>query len=161
MTSKITLFLILAALWFGLSGFFKPLFIFFGISSTLMCIFFYSRMQKAANMEEGVKLRHFFKLSFFKYLFWLVKEIIISSFKLAIEVWKEKPRIRPETVWIKHDIKKEMGVTLYANSITLTPGTVSIHTAEGEILVHAVHTDNIKDLQTNEMCRQVKKAIDD
>jgi multisubunit Na+/H+ antiporter MnhE subunit len=46
---------------------------------------------------------------------------------------------------------------IYANSITLTPGTTAINfTLDGDILVHALHTDNLHDLERGEMAAHIR-----
>jgi multicomponent Na+:H+ antiporter subunit E len=162
MGSKITLFLLLIALWFTLSGFFKPLFIFFGVSSVFFCLYFVSKMQKAIGEEDKkYSSPNYLSPRFIIYIMWLSKEMVKSSFSLATEMWREKPSVRPELAWIKHSMSKDEGIALYANSITLTPSTISIYTSDKEILVHAIHPDYMEDLRNFKMHDKVKAAVND
>jgi multicomponent Na+:H+ antiporter subunit E len=58
-------------------------------------------------------------------------------------------------VRVKASQASELGQVIYANSITLTPGTVSIQVEGGEILVHALTTEMAEDLKGGEMDRRV------
>ena len=54
--------------------------------------------------------------------------------------------------------KSDLGLVIYANSITLTPGTVSVDVEPGEILVHALSRDAARELEIGEMDRRVSKV---
>jgi multicomponent Na+:H+ antiporter subunit E len=54
----------------------------------------------------------------------------------------------------------ELGLVIYANSITLTPGTVSLEVAPGTIRVHALHPDILKDLYDGDMDARVPDPDD-
>ena len=153
------LFLIILTTWFLLSGFFKPLFIFFGVASSLISVYFVIRMEKVSGFQIDHKKPYYLSFSFLKYSAWLIKEIVISTFKLATEIWREKPQISPVTFWLKHDLKSEEAVTIYANSITLTPGTVSVTAGDDEILVHAIQQEGKADLESGLMKNKVAEVI--
>jgi len=52
----------------------------------------------------------------------------------------------------------ELGRVIYANSITLTPGTTAINfTPDDEILVHALHEDSLHELETGEMAAHIRE----
>lgn len=145
--NKFLLFIILFSIWLLLSGFFSPLFLFYGVASSLVTIFFFSKMLKIAGVELSRTKLRYFSFGFVSYVFWLIKEIIISSLNVATEMWKNEPLTKPYLKWIKHELKKDGSLTLYANSITLTPGTISMYVTDKEILVHALHEDGIEDLE--------------
>lgn len=154
--NKLFLFTILLGIWFLMSGFFDPLFIFYGVSSCIVSVLLFSRMLKASKTGKDVHKMHIFSLRFLIYIFWLFKEIIVSSFNVSLEMWRDKPNIKPQLKWIKHNIKEDGDVVIYANSITLTPGTISIYATENEMLVHALHSDGIEELEKNVMHDKIK-----
>ncbi len=147
-------------MWLLISTFFQPLFIFYGVASTLICIFFFSKMLKIAEIEGPIYKVKFLSFKFIGYIGWLFKEIILSSFKVSVEMWKPNPNVKPELKWIKHNLEKDGSVATYANSITLTPGTVSMYASDKEILVHALHSDGIKDLEKGEMNKRIKDSLE-
>ena len=65
--------------------------------------------------------------------------------------------ISPTVVTVKATQKTALGLVIHANSITLTPGTLSIDVEPGEIEVHALSEESIADLHSGEMDRRVSK----
>ena len=53
--------------------------------------------------------------------------------------------------------KTEIGQVIYANSITLTPGTITLDVRNNEMLVHALTSDTAAGLQTGDMDRRVTR----
>ena len=72
------------------------------------------------------------------YLLWLLWQIIVSNWDVAMRVWKPGLDIDPSIVKAPYKLKSELAVAIYANSITLTPGTVTvdINAEKKEFLVH-------------------------
>jgi len=89
------------------------------------------------------------------YLIWLIKEVVIANIAVAGNVWKGNQTINPSVFRVTANQKTDIGIVIYANSITLTPGTVSIDLEGNEILVHALTDDSAADLLTGEMDRRV------
>ena len=69
--------------------------------------------------------------------------------------------LRPQVLQVKASQSDELGQTVYANSITLTPGTVSIDVADNVITVHAIMDDTADGLRTGEMDQKVCKLMGD
>jgi len=65
--------------------------------------------------------------------------------------------VSPTLVRVKTSQKTTVGVVTYANSITLTPGTISVDVGRGEILVHALTREGAAGLQSGEMDRRVTR----
>ena len=81
------------------------------------------------------------------YLLWLVWQVVLSNIDLVRRIWDPTLPIRP--TWQRLDIKvtSTLAKTLYANSITLTPGTITVHvTAAGKFSVHCIDTESGKPL---------------
>ena len=60
--------------------------------------------------------------------------------------------------WIEVNNLSELGVSIYANSITLTPGTISVETKKNKILVHYLEQNGYKDLLSGRMSTKVKNT---
>lgn len=88
---------------------------------------------------------------------WLVKEIVISAIHVARLVLDPKLPISPTLIRVKATQKTSTGLVSYANSITLTPGTISVelHARDKEILVHAISAAAAEGLASGEMDRRV------
>ena len=128
------LFFILLIFWVLLSGYFKPIQLFFGFISVIFATFIavYVNKNKVENPYKiNVKL-----LKYLKYNAWLVLEV----FKSALNVSKAIifNNIEPTLIYMPHNLKTEQGISILANSITLTPGTISIEANGSIILIHSL-----------------------
>lgn len=87
----------------------------------------------------------------FPYLMWLLWEIVLSNFDVARRVWSRNPskHIHPRFVRVTYATRSDLATVIYANSITLTPGTVTVlvDTTKKEILVHALTRKSAKGLK--------------
>ena len=143
--SIIVYFLILFALWFVLSGFLKPLLLFFGLISVVFVLWMSVR-SKSLNYDV-LPLKLFLKLPF--YWLWLIKEIMKSGLTTTKIIWKGK--YDPVLIKVKASQKNDTGKANYANAITLTPGTVTIEIDKDTFLVHALSKELSDDLHSGEM----------
>lgn len=93
------------------------------------------------------------------YFIWLWKEIIMSAIAVIKIACRKNLMIQPMLEPIKSIQKSDVGIVTYANSITLTPGTVTL-SAEGNMLfVHALDVNFMNDLQEGTMDRRVMEII--
>lgn len=100
-----------------------------------------------------------FTLSSFKYLCFLIKEIALSAWLVTKFAWDPERTYKPSLSWINTSQDTDLGKMLYACSITLTPGTVSVAIDEGQILVHAIDESIIEDLNQQIMDKKLKQAL--
>jgi multicomponent Na+:H+ antiporter subunit E len=89
------------------------------------------------------------------YLPWLLKEIVASNLTVAKLVLRPKLRVSPCVVRVKATQRGEGARVLFANSITLTPGTISMGTEKDAIIVHALTREIADGLLSGEMDRRV------
>jgi multicomponent Na+:H+ antiporter subunit E len=94
-----------------------------------------------------------------KYVFWLIAEIIKSSISVSKIAWRRNISIYPLLEHIISGQNTELGVVIYANSITLTPGTVTLSTEDNKLLVHALDIKFMRDLQDGTMDRKIEEII--
>ncbi|MFZ5616698.1 MAG: Na+/H+ antiporter subunit E [Pseudomonadota bacterium] len=125
----------LAGLWLLLSGYFdNPLLLGFGAASVILCVFLAirARVLDFEGVPTGLMPRVFL------YWRWLFVEIgkaniIVARHALAIE-----PKLSPKLLKIVSPTKTNAGLATFANSITLTPGTVTIDLEPDYMVVHAL-----------------------
>ena len=88
---------------------------------------------------------------------WLVKEIVKSAIEVAAIIVNPSLPIAPRLLRVKPSQKTPVGVATYANSITLTPGTITVEVdrRENELLVHALTQSGADGLAGGEMDRRV------
>ncbi len=81
-----------------------------------------------------------------KYLLLLLKEIVIANFQVARIVLSKDLKISPKTVIFKTSLKNDLTKTILANSITLTPGTITVKVFEDKFIVHCLLEDYKKNI---------------
>ena len=134
MFHKLGLALALFALWLLLSGIYQPLLISLGVASSLFVAWIAHRMDVADH--EGFPIHLGPKV--FTYWPWLVWEIIKANIDVALIILKPNLNITPTMFRSSADQKTEVGQVTYANSITLTPGTITVGVENGMVEVHAL-----------------------
>ncbi len=149
MAQAIALAAALAGFWILLSGYWVPLIIALGIGSVLLCVVIARRLDVSDHEGHPVHLT----LPGLTYFPWLIKEIVVSNIAVAKAILCGG--IRPQVLRVKASQSDELGQTVYANSITLTPGTVSLAVEDDYITVHAIMDDTAGGLWTGEMDKKV------
>jgi multicomponent Na+:H+ antiporter subunit E len=97
------------------------------------------------------------KLSWIIFISQLLKEIFLSSIYITKIIWLKPKSITPCYEWIQCSSKESLTQVIYANSITLTPGTMSMDIKDGKILVHAISFEAMDDLRQATLEKQVLK----
>lgn len=91
---------------------------------------------------EGLLKNSYFRLSsviyITQYIILLLKEVIIANFQVAILVLSPEPKIKPRIISFQTKLKEPLLRTILANSITLTPGTLTIEVNEDKYTVHCL-----------------------
>jgi multicomponent Na+:H+ antiporter subunit E len=92
-------------------------------------------------------------LRFLKYLPWLLYQIVLANIHVAYLVLHPNMPllIDPHIIKFKVRLKTDIGLTTFGNSITLTPGTITVLIHEGFFYVHAINQKVADDLLTGEM----------
>ena len=122
---NLVLFAVLFGAWLLMSGHYNPLLIGLGIASCALATFLADRI--GATDSEGLPLHLMFGLPL--YLVWLLWEIVKSNLTTGWLILGG--RVQPVVFETRASQKTSSGVVTYANSITLTPGTVTIQVYEG------------------------------
>jgi len=122
-----------------------------GVISIAFVVYIAHRMDVVDHESQPVHLT----LKIPAYYTWLIKEIIRSNLVVVKHIWLGNKSISPVFATITASQKTEIGKVIYANSITLTPGTVSVNLEGDRIMVHALLQESIKDLESGEMDRRV------
>ena len=127
---------LLIVFWLLWSGHFDNYFIIgLGIASCGFCLWLTRRMrivdEEGAPVQLGIR-------PFTMYLPWLVKEIVVSNIAVAKIICSPKMPLQRNMIEVSASQKSAIGRVILANSITLTPGTISVNMINGKILVHAL-----------------------
>ena len=147
--------IVMTVFWLLLSGYFKTNLLVLGAISVAITLYFSVKMRVLRHQGQEI---YFPFIKIIPYWIWLFIEILKSNIQVAKMILNPKLSIKPSLKLISTDQETEIGRVIYANSITLTPGTVAINISnDGNIIVHALHEDNITDLEHGEMNRRVVK----
>lgn len=130
----IVLAVVMALYWLTLSFYFIPLIMAFGLLSVLFTVGLCYRMRILD--AETVPYLHI--PTTIQYFFWLFVEVVKANFIVVKAVLRPDMEISPALLTVPAPQKTDIGKTMFANSITLTPGTVSLDLGEDGILVHAL-----------------------
>lgn len=142
---------LLAVLWLGNSGIYSPLLLGFGLLSVIFVFWVSQRLQVVD--EESQPLHLAARLPVF--FGWLIVKIIRSNIDVVRHIWLGNRSISPCATRLPLGQKNDLGRVIYANAITLTPGTVAMDMDDDTVLVHALTRDGIEELQEGEMRRRV------
>ncbi|MCH1572151.1 MAG: Na+/H+ antiporter subunit E [Longimicrobiales bacterium] len=129
--------------WLALSGHYTPMLLGFGVGSCGLVVYLSHRMNVID--EEGVPLQS--ALRMMMYLPWLLKEVLVANIDVAKVILSPTLKISPRMVLFHGSQKTDLGRVIYANSITLTPGTITTGVNGNEFEIHALRA---ADLETDE-----------
>ncbi len=138
--------------WLLLSGHYKPFLIVLGLASCAAILALSRRMTIVDEEGHPVQLA----LGALTYWPWLIAEIVKSTWGVAKLILNPDLPISPTLVRVPADQKTRVGVNVYANSITLTPGTISVDVQGNQILVHAITAEGAEELLEGAMSARVK-----
>ena len=152
MKYSLSLGCILFIIWLLWSGYFTWLLIGIGLLSSVLVVFLARRMDVLD--EEGVPLQLGLR-PFIYYTPWLLKEIALSNIEVARMILHPKLPIHPKVIDVRATQAADLGRVILANSITLTPGTVSMEMAGDRITVHGIAPPEAEEDMVGEMNRRV------
>ena len=150
----VILIITLTGLWLFLSFYFdKPLLLAFGAGSIAFTAFLAHR--SGVVDDESVPASLF--PGIIGYWIWLGGEIGKANIEVMRQALAVEPKLSPKMFVVPNPPISPVGKATFANSITLTPGTVSIDLREDEILVHAL-TEDLADIEAiRDMGERVRK----
>ena len=143
--------LVLFGTWLLWSGHFETMFIGFGIFSSIFVLFLYARMERLIGVSHEPRLG----LRWIGYAPWILWEIAKANWDVARIILKPSLPIKPKLIRIRASQKTDLAKVVYANSITLTPGTITLDVQDDKFLVHALTDEAAADLYSGEMDRRV------
>ncbi len=150
------IFLAIGAFWMGNSGHYKPLMLGFAAMSIVTTLFLCARLQ-IIDREGAPYVR---AAGFLAYVPWLTWEVIKSNWVMIKACLRADLDINPALVKVKTICKSDLAKVTFANSITLTPGTVTVEIEGDKLLVHGLYEANTSPEGFAEMDRRCARAAD-
>lgn len=147
----LVLTLLLVVAWVLWSGMLKPLLLGLGVLSCALTVLLAKRM---GYFDSSVFALHLsFRLA--GYWLWLLREIVLSSIDVARIVLSRNISLSTRVVELDASDLDPVEQVLLGNSITLTPGTLTLDVAEGRLLVHALTPEGAAELVGGSMKQRV------
>ncbi len=147
----------LAIFWILLSGYWLTLIVTLGVASIALCVWIAHRLEVTDHEGYPIQLTAR-SLAYFP---WLLKEIVVSNIAVAKAILGGNQTVKPQVLVVSADQSSDLGVTVYANSITLTPGTVTIAVDDETLVVHALMDETADGLRTGDMSTRVCRFVGD
>ena len=149
---------LLFVFWFLLSGHTESLLLGLGLASVILTVFLMKRMNVIDH--ESYPLHLSSRLPAF--LVYILREITSANIDVIkrITTWTGYP-ISPQLVELPLPQKTDLGRAIYANSITLTPGTVSVKLEDDKVIVHALTKEAADELSAGDMARAIPDEVVD
>jgi len=150
---KIAIVAFLALFWLANSGHYSGLLLFMGALSVALVTWLSVRMDVVDH--ESLPLHLFSRLP--GYFAWLLGQIFASNLDLIRRIWRPGMDISPAVARLPLLQQSNVCRVVYANSINLTPGTLTISMDRDTLLVHALSAEGLKALDDGEMCHRVRE----
>ncbi|MEJ2420021.1 MAG: Na+/H+ antiporter subunit E [Exilibacterium sp.] len=142
---------LLSLLWLLNSGHYTPTLLAFGVASIALVVWLSYRM--AIVDSESLPFHLILRLP--PYYGWLIKKLIYSNIDVVTRIWRGNKSITPCVATLDIDQHTDMGRVIYANSITLTPGTITLDLTDTSVTVHSLTKNGLDELIQGEMNNRV------
>ncbi|MFH1568776.1 MAG: Na+/H+ antiporter subunit E [Gemmatimonadota bacterium] len=151
MRSSLSLGLSMAAAWLLWSGYYTPLLLSCGAASCLLVVWLARRMSIADPEGHPIHLLG----RGLVYAPWLIWSVVRSNVDVAFRILSPSLPISPRILRVRASQKTDLGRAVYANSITLAPGTVAVDLEGDVVTVHALTAESAAELRSGSMDRKV------
>jgi multicomponent Na+:H+ antiporter subunit E len=143
---------ILVIVWLLLSGIYEPLMLSFGVISVLISLWLTKRMLRI----DQEQYTFFVTISLGKFLCQLFYKIVLSNYDVTLRVLGIRP-VQSTFITIEVPFDNDVAKVLYANAITLTPGSASIVLSDTTLLVHTISEQGAQDLAQGDILNIMPK----
>lgn len=143
----------LSAFWLLLSGPYTPQTVLLGAGSVALVCWLSSRADLRESYGSVTTIAA--RLPF--YALWLAKEVLVEAVRVVRRVWSLTLVLRPGVAWADASGMTSLSQVIYANSITLTPGTLSMHLTGDSIAVHGLDESYLDALADGRMLGRVRR----
>ncbi len=154
MRHTVSAVVLLSALWLLNSGLYKAVILVLGTLSVIFVIRIAHRMDVLDHEAFPLHLT----ARVFPYYGWLLKKIVQANYDVLKLIWSPSAKLSPCVSRVHSSQQTDIGKVIHANSLTLTPGTVTIDIQDDQFLVHALTREAMKEAQSGEMDRRVSEV---
>ncbi len=154
MVHILSLIFVLSLTWWLLSGYLIALIIGLGFFSVLFVVWIAFKMDSLDHETHPISMAASGAL----YFPWLIVEILKANIDVVLTILVGGKRVDPRLLKVIAGQKSELGRVVYANSITLTPGTISIDLDGSNIGVHSLSNKGANGVKAGDMDRKITSA---
>ena len=144
---------VLIVFWLLLSWHFTPFVLGCGVASVALTLYLALRMRVVDEESQPLHI----SVHIVGYWAWLAKEVVVSTWDVTRHVWSPNKRVHPRVITVEATPQTAFGLMLYANSMTLTPGTVCLDVTHEKIKAHALTEDAAAGLESGEMGARIRR----
>lgn len=127
----------------------------FGVAAAVAVFAFVCRFMDYSLQKE---LRFYRRIpAFFHYLYHLIREIIAANITVFRLILTRKEQMEPVIVHVHTDLRSETARVILANSITLTPGTITVSMTDDDLLVHCLDRSLSEGMEDSVFVRLLKE----
>lgn len=153
-------FISLMTFWVIMSGFLDAIHIGFGVFSVLSVLFVNHKLKSHRFFDDDLDDLKKLRLGrAVYYLFWMIYQILIAGFNVLFIITRPKMPVKPAVLTFRADLPSAHAKMILGNSITLTPGTLTIEINGDLFTVHALDKKSYEGIVSDEMPRQVLKLF--
>ncbi len=156
MFRAVILTIVLYSLWLALSGHYSIPFIVLGFLCSVFVAFISYKMGILKGNFNLIR----FLLWTIKYCPWLIWKIALANYDVAKRILSPSLPIQPHIFKSKSGLKSNLTNVIYANSITLTPGTVTVDLDNDELLIHALTNSSNNEISEGVMLKKISSLKD-
>lgn len=142
---------VLFSIWLLLSGHIGILLLSLGVISCVFVAWVSEKLDLFSKDFSTLK----FNLKLPSFLPWFIFEVIKSNIDVSLRILHPKLPIEPNIITLDASQHSDLATAIYANCITLTPGTYSLDLDENSIEVHSLTKALAQDLRTGEMSKRI------
>lgn len=149
-----------------LSGFFMILTEHFTILNAIAAVVIATVILNLPAYKAHIEVAPYFKGNvlpeWIVFVFILLLEIIKANFQVAMIVLSRHMNVQPEMIYFESELKDELLLTVLANSITLTPGTMTVDIEGSKLLIHCLnreYAEGVKDMHLERKLIQIERKI--
>ena len=154
-------FAVLYGFWLAFSGRLEPQFLILGALSAALVVALTHHLFDSLEPERFEPIPHgkaWFALTvvrFVAYLPWLLFQVLVANLQVAYLLLHPRLPVNPRLIQFHTALRSEPSQVLLAQSITLTPGTITVDVADGRYLIHTLAPSSSRSLESGEMQNKV------
>lgn len=149
--------LVLFLFWMGLSGKMSFFHVTAGALSALVIAFFSVRKSSPKTVTFSIKDSLLLVPRGLIYSFWLLWQILVAAVHVSLIILKPSMNLKPKFFEHRSVLQTDIAKTLFANSITLTPGTITVDIRENTLIIHRIDGESSGGIESGAMERAIAK----